>query len=70
MFQTVKELAEILEARIKNALRYQFKHGSVPPCDAMFMFEMMNKGFVGMDGFKFCKVEEAKSNRIIFLKQN
>lgn len=65
----VQDLEQIREARIKQALRDQFSNGHVHTCDALFMLEMLDRGLIGMDGFKFCEVIEAQLNRRICLKQ-
>lgn len=58
---------QIREARIGSALRYQFKNGRVPRCDDVFMIACLKRGLIGMDGFKFCEVGEAKRNRALML---
>lgn len=62
------ELEQIREARIRSALRDQYRNGHVLRCDEEFMFEMLVRGMIGMDGFKFCEVIEAQRNRQIFLR--
>lgn len=63
------EREQIREARIRNALREQFRYGHVHRCDEVFMLEMLDRGLIGMDGFKFCEVIVAQTNRRIFLAQ-
>lgn len=51
----------VYQAEIERNLQHQFEDGHV--ADEQFMFTMLQHGFVGMDGFKYCWPEEARENR-------
>ena len=60
---------QIREARIRSNLRQQFREGHVFRCDEVFMIACLKRGLIGMDGFKFCEVEEAKRNRALMVSE-
>jgi hypothetical protein len=58
---------EVLHAWIRGCLAAQDHGEPLGPDEHQRLIELVDKGIVGMDGFKYCWPEEAKENRRRFL---
>lgn len=47
---------------IRHALEDQFEDRLISPDRHRILIDLVDRGLLGMDGFKYCRVEEARDN--------